>query len=108
MPSIDVFQAIADPSRRAILASLATGEREQAVAHLKAVLPEVMTFSAVSQHLKVLRDADLVTVRKAGRERLYRLNPEPLRSIAEWARTYERFWTEHLDKLGDLLESETE
>ncbi len=63
-----------------------------------------MTASAVSQHLKVLRDAGLVAVRKAGRERLYRLNADPLREVAEWASTYERFWTERMDRLGTYLE----
>jgi DNA-binding transcriptional ArsR family regulator len=58
--------------------------------------------------LRVLREANLVTVRQAGRERRYRLNAHPLREVADWANGYERFWSERLAALGELLENESE
>src|SRR5882762_203761 len=91
----DVFSAISAPARRAILSRLS--EHEMPVLEIAETFE--MTLSAVSQHLTVLKGAGLVTLRKAGRQRIYRLNPEPLRAVAEWVSTYERFWT---DKLADL------
>jgi DNA-binding transcriptional ArsR family regulator len=99
----DVFHAIADPTRRAILTRLAqAGGAERSAGELSASF--AMTLSAVSQHLRVLREAGLVEVRKAGRERLYRLNADPLREVAEWTRAYEGFWRDRLDRLGTFLE----
>ncbi|MBC8102329.1 MAG: helix-turn-helix transcriptional regulator [Cytophagales bacterium] len=98
-----VFQAIADPTRRAILRHLC-GADERTPTQIAA--PLAMTLSAVSQHLKVLRAAGLVSVRQAGRERWYRLEAHPLREVSDWARTYERFWTEKLDALSSYLEEE--
>ena len=96
----DVFSAIADPTRRNILALLKQGERPvQSLAGEFAV-----TLSAISQHMRVLRAVGLVTVRRNGRERVYRLNPEPLRPVAEWAAQYEPFWQEKLAALGTHLE----
>ncbi|HVK02497.1 MAG TPA: metalloregulator ArsR/SmtB family transcription factor [Armatimonadaceae bacterium] len=106
-PQSDVFQAIADPTRRALLTRLAS-DGEVPVAELSRGLPSPMTLSAVSQHLRVLRDAGLVSVRKAGRERYYRLNADPLREVAEWTRAYEAFWPERLDRLGAYLEGKKE
>ena len=73
----DVFHAIAHPARRAILVKLRGGER--AASGLAA--PFRMTFPAISQHLRVLEEADLVSVRRDGRHRLYRLNPKPLKNV---------------------------
>ena len=102
LASHDVFAAIADPTRRAILQRLGQGELPvNALASTFA-----MTLSAVSQQLRVLHDAGLVTVRKAGRERYYHLNPEPLQTVAEWVRFYEPFWTAKLDALAAYLEEE--
>src|ERR1700729_361387 len=69
----DVFHAIAHPARRAILVTLKDGER----AASELAEPFRMTFAAISQHLRVLEEADLVSVRRAGRQRLYRLDPPP-------------------------------
>ncbi len=66
--------------------------------------PFAMSRPAVSQHLRVLRDARLVEERSVGRERLYRLRAERLRVVERWLRTYERFWQERLAALGDFLE----
>lgn len=96
----EVFAAIAAPARRAILRKVAQGE--VAVNDLAEGFD--MTLSAVSQHLSVLKEAGLVSLRKDGRQRLYRLNPEPLRAVAEWLAFYEPFWTDHLHRLGRYLD----
>lgn len=101
----DIFQAVADPTRRQILALL---RRETESTATEIAAPFGVTQSAISQHLRVLREAGLVTVRHAGRERRYRLNADPLREVAEWAMSYQRFWSERLSALGELLESEDE
>lgn len=62
-----------------------------------------MTLPGVSQHLAVLRDAGLVSVRKEGRQRIYKLNAEPLKDVAAWVQGYEKFWTGKLAALGDYL-----
>lgn len=95
-----VLHALADPTRRALLGLLA--EAEQPVNALAA--PFAMSRPAVSQHLRVLRDAGLVVERRVGRERLYRLDPTPLAEVRDWLRRYDRFWGERLDALGDYLE----
>jgi len=63
-----------------------------------------MTLSAVSQHLTVLRQAGLVTIRKDGRQRLYKLNPQPLQAVSDWLSFYEPFWTDKLANLGQYLD----
>jgi DNA-binding transcriptional ArsR family regulator len=102
--SADVFQAIADPTRRQILGLLL--ERDEPTA-TELAAPFGCSQSAISQHLKVLRDADLVTVRQVGRERRYRLQADPLREVSEWVSEYERFWGERLRALESLLAAET-
>lgn len=99
-----VLRAVSDPSRRAILDLLAEGE--QAVNDLL----QHFTFSqpALSKHLRVLREAGLVAVRAAGRQRLYALRAEGLRSVAEWTLHYQRFWGERLDILGTVLDDAAE
>ena len=96
----DVFSAIATPVRRAILSQLA--QREAPVSAIASSFD--MTMPAVSQHLAVLRDAGLVKVRKQGKERIYQLQPEPLKAVAQWVETYEKFWTGKLAALGEYLE----
>jgi DNA-binding transcriptional ArsR family regulator len=96
----DVFQAIANPARRAILDHLRDGE--QPVLTLAA--PFDMTLPAVSQQLRILRRAGLVRERRLGRQRFYRLNPEPLKDVRDWMRAYEKFWTRKLRKLSDYLD----
>jgi DNA-binding transcriptional ArsR family regulator len=98
--STDIFQAIADPTRRALLDRLRDGE--QPVKQLAE--PFNMSLPAISQHLQILCEAGLVQVRKAGRQRLYRLNPEPLKEVSDWITHYEQFWQEKLDALGKYLE----
>jgi DNA-binding transcriptional ArsR family regulator len=102
LASYDVFTAIADPTRRDILHLLGAGELP--VSALSESCEKSM--SLVSQHIRVLREAGLVTVRKAGRERYYRLNPEPLQAVAEWISYYEPFWSRKLDALSAYLEED--
>ena len=94
------FAALADPTRRAILARLSTGEAS--VTELAA--PFAMTQPAISKHLKVLERAGFVS---RGRERQWRparLEAEPLKEITEWAAQYKRFWTERYDRLDEYLD----
>jgi DNA-binding transcriptional ArsR family regulator len=95
----DVFQAIASPVRRTLLDKLSN--REQTVHSLAESFD--MTLPAVSQQLAILRRAGLVSARRAGRWRVYRLNAEPLRQVGRWLDTYQRFWTARLKALGEDL-----
>lgn len=100
MHQADVFAAVAAPARRAMLARLAAGEMP--VGELAASFD--MTMSAVSQHLGILRDAGLVSTTKRGRQRVYRLEADPLRTIADWLAFYQPFWNDRLHQLGQYLE----
>lgn len=86
----DVFRAIADPTRRTLLELLVQGERP--VKELAE--PFSISRPAVSQHLRILRDADLVTERRVGQERWYQLKPEQLHNVRIWLERYEQFWQE--------------
>src|SRR5438034_4682227 len=95
-----IFAALADPTRRAILARLAAGEAS--VTELAE--PFEMSLPAVSKHLKVLERAGLIT---RGRERQWRparLHAEPLKAVAEWTAVYRRFWEESYDRLDQYLD----
>jgi DNA-binding transcriptional ArsR family regulator len=94
-----VFQALADPTRRAMLDRLRDGERSAG----ELQEPFAMSQPAVSQHLRVLGEAGLVRARREGRRRLFRLRVEPLREVYDWLARYERFWTDKLGALGDYL-----
>jgi DNA-binding transcriptional ArsR family regulator len=96
----DVFYAIADPTRRALLELLAQGEEPvNSLAERFA-----MTRPAISQHLAILLRTRLVRARRVGRERRYRLQPKPLEQVYNWVALYERFWTGKLDALGQHLQ----
>ena len=95
MPAGATIEVLAEPSRRQILDELRKGERP--VQSLVAQL--AMSQPAVSKHLRVLRDAGLVSVRPDGRRRLYRVRPEPLMELDEWLEPYRRMWRTSLDKL---------
>ena len=90
-----VFHALADPTRRAMLRSLAAGERN--IGELAA--PFRMSFAAASKHVRVLESAGLVRRRVQGRAHICRIEPAPLAAAEEWLRYYERFWTKRLDAL---------
>ena len=96
----DVFHAISDSTRRRLLERLARSELSvNALAR-----PFRMSRPAISQHLRVLRRAGLVKVRRAGRERYYRLYVVPMREVYDWVSHYERFWKAKLAALGKYLE----
>ena len=94
-----VFHALADPTRRAILDRLAVGEAT--VGSLSE--PFSISFAAVSKHLGVLERAGLVTREARGRERVCRIKPAALEDARAWLEFHERFWTERLDALDDLI-----
>ena len=94
-----VYAAIADPTRRAILAVLAGGSLN--VGGVARRFP--ISFNAVSKHLKVLERAGLVRRRVRGREHWLRLRPEPLRAATRWLEHYRGFWEARLDALEALL-----
>ena len=93
------FAALADPTRRAILARLASGEAS--VSELAA--PFEMSLPAVSKHLKVLERAGLITRGRAAQWRPCRLEAAPLKDAADWLEEYRRFWEESFDRLEDYL-----
>jgi DNA-binding transcriptional ArsR family regulator len=95
------FDVLAEPNRRRILDELLTGEA--AVGELAGRLS--LAQPAVSKHLRILRDAGLVSVRVDAQRRLYRLRPQPLAEIDRWLVPYRRLWAERLDALGDHLDS---
>jgi DNA-binding transcriptional ArsR family regulator len=97
-----VFLALADPTRRAILTRLR--ERELSVNAIAG--PYAMSRPAVSKHLRVLRRAGLVREERSGRQRFYRLAPEPLRAVDRWLEEYRRLWSTNLARLKTLVETE--
>lgn len=98
--STDVFQAIAHPVRRQILDALAGGDAT--VTDLAA--PYEMSRPAVSQHLRVLREAGLVHEQRRGRHRVYQIDPQPLAEVRDWLSRYDSYWQARLDALGRFLE----
>jgi DNA-binding transcriptional ArsR family regulator len=99
------FQALSDPTRRAILAKLATAP-DTPVGELAA--PFRMSLPAVSKHLRVLESAGLLARRRQGRVHHCRFVPGPMRTASDWIAHYEQFWTERLDDLKRYLEQSLE
>jgi DNA-binding transcriptional ArsR family regulator len=107
MSTVSPYQAIADPTRRAILDLL----RDQGTCTTGTIATHFTSLSrpAISKHLKVLREADLVKAQERGREWHYTLDPEPLRAISqEWLARYEPFWQTTLETLKHFVESDAE
>ena len=99
----DVYRAIADPTRRAILDRLRRGP-----APVNALASDFrQTRPAISKHLRILRAAHLVKERRAGRERHYRLAAKPLRDVARWLEEYRNLWEHNLNRLKQHLESDS-
>ena len=96
------FHALADPTRRGMLASLALGEKS--IGELADPLD--MSFAGASKHVKVLEDAGLIARRKIGRTHLIRIEAKPLEEAERWLRQWEKFWTVRLDRLEALVKSE--
>jgi DNA-binding transcriptional ArsR family regulator len=97
----DVFSAIAEPRRREVIAVLSDG-REYAVNEV--VVRMKMAQPAVSKHLGALRRAGVVTVIKRGQHRMYRLNPEGLKPVRDWMKTFEGYWTHQVDQIKQRAE----
>lgn len=97
---VDVFDALADPTRRRLLVLLRAEERSvsELAAHFDSSMP------AVSQHLTVLRRTGLVAKRRSGRLQLYRIRPEPLGQVLDFLKHFDEFWDDRLSALGRYLE----
>ncbi|ALC87266.1 ArsR family transcriptional regulator [Bacillus sp. FJAT-22090] len=97
----DVFQAIADPTRREVLKLLA--EKELPISEITSHFP--MSRTAIAKHLNVLTEAELVSCQKVGREKIYRLHTEPLQELNQWLSYYEQFWHNKLSILKHVVEN---
>ena len=97
----DVFQAIADPTRRKVLQLLAEGDLpiSEITSHFS------MSRTAIAKHLHILSEAELVSGRKVGREKRFRLQPEPLAELKQWLSFYDQFWDNKLSILKNVVES---
>ena len=100
---MEVFEALADSTRRRMLELLAV--RERTAGELGAEF--AVTQPAVSRHLRVLRDAGLVNYRRDAQRRVYRLEPGPLESLDRWLEQYRAYWTDRLDALERHLQRRT-
>ncbi|MGI9494145.1 MAG: ArsR/SmtB family transcription factor [Geminicoccaceae bacterium] len=98
-PVTTTFAALADPTRRAILARLALGEAS--VGELSEPFP--MSMPAISKHLKILEKAELISRTKSAQWRRCKLRPEGFRTAASWLEDYEKFWAESFDRLAEHL-----
>jgi DNA-binding transcriptional ArsR family regulator len=98
------FSALADPTRRALLARLSQAD---SVSISELAKPFSMSLPAVMKHLDVLSDAGLVTRNKTGRTVSCRLRAEPMHEANDWLNRYQRFWTERLDQLAAFLEEDS-
>jgi DNA-binding transcriptional ArsR family regulator len=99
--TFDPFNAVAEPKRRKVLEVL--GTQELSVNELVERLG--WNQPMVSKHLGVLKEVGLVSERRAGRQRLYRVNAERLKPIYDWVAPFERYWSESYDRLDDVLET---
>jgi len=100
--SDEIFGALADPTRRAMLDMLRLGS--QPAGRIAQSFP--VSRPAISKHLRVLRRAHLVSERRDGRHRLYSLNPEPIKSVDSWVEQYRVFWQSSLENLKAFVEAE--
>lgn len=100
---MDTFSALAEPNRRKIIELLAR-EGELSAAEIYAHFP--FSPPAISQHLKVLREANLVLVEKRAQQRIYRVNPAALREMQDWAGRLAQLWGARFDALEQVIESE--
>ena len=100
----DVFQAIADPTRRSLLKLLAN--KEMSIASISECYP--ISRTAVSKHLQVLSNAQLVSSQKVGRETRYKLQPEPLLELQDWLAFFEQYWANKLFALKEYVEADSD
>jgi DNA-binding transcriptional ArsR family regulator len=99
---MDVFTAVADPTRRRIVEMLGEGDLDAGTIAGSFRISQ----PAISRHLKVLREADLVEVRQMAQRRVYRLRPEGLERLERWAGRYRSFWADRLETLATKAEEE--
>ncbi len=99
MSQTDIYKAIADPTRRALLSSLSSGEKS--VTDL--LEPFDISMPALSGHLQILREVGLVKQERKGRQRIYYLNAQPLQEVSQWLAFFEQFWDTKLDELAIYL-----
>lgn len=104
MADVDVFSALANPVRRRLLELVAEAPRN--AGSLAAEFD--LSRPAVSEHLQVLRRAELVVEERRGREHVYRLAPQPLADLDDWLRPFERYWRNVLSNLTNHLQEEPE
>ena len=100
----NVLVAISDPTRRSIMGRLARGPAR--ISDVPA--PFSMSLTGVCKHVRILEKAALVRRTRHGRENVLHLTPEPLRDVARWITTYERFWNERLDRLENFFTTKQE
>ena len=99
----DVFQAIANPNRRAILGLLSTQRLT-----LNGVADNFkISRPAISKHIKILTECGLITIKQDGRDRYCKANFVKLNEVASWVEQYRKFWNQKMDALGDFLDKET-
>jgi DNA-binding transcriptional ArsR family regulator len=103
MLAMDAFFALSDPTRRAIVELLAQ-HGELPASEIAGHFP--MSAPAISQHLKVLREANVVTMEKRAQQRIYRINPQAVQEVENWAGRMTRLWQRRFDALDDLLREE--
>ena len=95
-----VFRALADPTRRKIISMLAEGDRP-----IGEIADEfAMTRPAIAKHLRILEEGDVISVYPKGRERINQLNPEALKTAADWLNYFDQFWDDRLAKLKIVVE----
>ena len=100
----DVFQAIADPNRRAII-NLLAGKKLT----LNGIADQFeVSRPAISKHIKILTECGLIVIKQQGRERYCEARLDKLREVTNWAEQYRKFWTSKLDALGNFLENDNE
>src|SRR5258707_10956986 len=103
-PTLDrTFAALADPTRRALLAQL---DAQQSLSVSELARPFPVSLPAIMKHLDVLSDAGLITRTKTGRTVSCQLTPAPMEQAMNWLAHYERYWTEQLDRLAAFLEGD--
>ena len=95
-----IFEVLAEPNRRAILSLLLSSQQSVGEIERRLRMPQPL----VSKHLRVLREVGLAEVRDEGRQRLYRLNAQPLEPIHEWVKQYERMWSQRFDRLDAVVQ----
>ena len=102
--TLDAFNAVAEPRRREILDYLANDERPVA----EIVVATRMAQPSVSKHLRVLHQVGLVRSRRCGKQILYRTNPDAIRPLHEWTKTFERFWQHQLLRVKERAEAKSQ